>query len=396
MASFFKAQMKKREIEWDKLCPGFGVRFNMDGSKMFVARLSVRGRLKAYTIAPIDLIATDDARKLVQRMKLLARAGEDPYSILESFLKGAGIENVGSGISFKAYSDLYIDDYAKVYKTSWLKDRQRIDRYLMEDWGSRPLNSIKYQDFLKIFKEISKEHKVAANRLKETVTTLFKEAIVSGHLPKNFELPTAGIKHHKEMPRRSKVDIKHMPRLLKAIHAHPEEVYKNALLLIIYLGLRTGECIRMRWDWFDFEAGVLEIPGWTVENKVRVKITKTGEPHRVPISNSLARLVNSYKRQPGNPYLFPSPIRSKNRIARLDKAWEKIRKKAGFSTITVHDLRRTFGCMILKQTSSQAMVRDLLNHSDEHISAVYSYYETDDMLPVLEQHGELIERLLGT
>lgn len=56
---------------------------------------------------------------------------------------------------------------------------------------------------------------------------------------------------------------------------------------------------------------------------------------------------------------------------------------------------RTFGCFVLNQTGSLPMVRDLLNHSDQHVTAVYGFYDTKDMRPVLEEHTDAMAHFLG-
>lgn len=376
--SFLSSQrMQKTKFEWDKSCPGLGIRFNTNGTKVFLCRIHLPGgKYKEYTLGPIDVIRPNDARELVSRMKLIAKSGGLPDSLYLEFLKSAGIANCPDAIKFSTYVDHYIENYAKVYKKSWLKDKQRIDRYLMPEWGSRDLGSITYGDFMVIFKKLTKdEKKIAANRLKETATTLFKQAIISGHLPSDHKLPTDGVRKHAETPRREKLEPAHVPRLLRAIKNYPDPIYRNAFLLIIFLGLRHSECKQLRWDWFDFDAQVLTI-----------KKTKNKRPHRVPITPSLCRLVKSFEKT-NSPYVFPSPVREAAHIARLDKAWEKIRTEAGLPELRIHDLRRTFGCMILDQTRDRTMVRDLLNHTDQHITAVYGFYDNYQMSPVLEKHG---------
>jgi integrase len=375
-----RIRMDKAILQWDKVVKGLGLRMNRDGTTQYIARISLNGRARWYTLGPVDLVKVDDARRLVQRMKLLARGGEDPADLISHFLRSGGL-NQSAGISFADYSAVFIERYAKVYKKSWLKDQQRIRAYLLPLWSTRRLSEISRLDFVDVFSRIGKTRKIAANRLKETVSTMFRQAIVLGYLPDTHPNPTFGIRAYPERSRKNKIDASDLSNLIRAIKAHKQKVYAHAILFILFTGLRHGECIRLRWDWFDFANNSFTIPGC---------VTKNQEPHTMPLTGPLKRLLAIIPRYSNNPYLFPSP-RTQKHIARLDKAWEKIRDRAGLSHLWLHDLRRSVGCLILDQTGSLTMVRDILNHTNQHVTAVYGYYDNKGMRPVLEAHGKLIE-----
>lgn len=405
-SSFFeKRRMEKVEIEWDRTCAGFGIRNNVNGTKNYVAKICARGRARWFTIGSLELVKTSDARELVERMKLIAKSGGDPGVLLAEFHgKGGGKPpDIGDHVSFGMFFERYIEDYAKSQKEgSWHKDKQRVEFHLMTYWRDRPLASIRRADFLAIFTKISKKHPTAANRLKETVTSIFKYAIIAEHYPDNVPLPTFGIPKNKEYPREERIEDCELPGLMRVLKRYPEEgseakkesrlLHRNAILLCIFLGLRHGEAKTLRWDMFNFDAGILTLRGRVGKERN----TKNSKSLRVVISPALGRLIQTFPRRPGNPYVFPAPGQRnhKSHLARLDKHWEIIRAKAQLDHITIHDLRRTFGCLILDQTGNITIVRDLMNHSETYTTQRYSFYNTQQTAPVLEQYHARLEKLL--
>lgn len=267
-----RIEMEKAVIQWDKACSGLGIRLNKNGTQVYIAKVSVNGQPKWFTLGPLDMVGLEQARKLVSRMKMLARSGESPDFLLTAFFKTEDLDpNVG--ITFDAFVVKYIDDYAKVYRKSWLKDEQRLKLYLIPKWKGRQLKEITREDFFAIFKKMKKKP-TAANRLKETLTTVFKQAIVMGYLKPGHPIPTFEIKRYKTKPRREKVSLAEMPILAAKIRtANIEDVFKKALLFVLYTGCRHGEAVSLKWSYFDFKNRLLTIPE-----------TKNGEPHVLPLS----------------------------------------------------------------------------------------------------------------
>lgn len=372
--------VNKPIYQWDRQVSGFGVRLNKDGSRVYVAKLSLNGRAHWYTLGPVDLVRAEDARRLVQRMKLLAKAGDDPGALLLAFQRSENL-NPAAGVTFSDFVQIYVDRYARVHKRSWLKDKQRLDFYCLPAWGSRRLADISRLDVAELHSKIGRTRVYAANRLIETLTTLFKQAIVLGFLPDSHPMPTYGIKHFREQPRKERIDLHDFPALAAAIHSYPKKIYRYAIYLALYTGLRHGELIRLRWEYFDYKRNTITIPR-----------TKNGEPHTLPLSPSIIKLLDDLPRS--SPWVFPSPLTGRH-IASLSKAWQKIRKDAGFPALRLHDLRRSFGCLLLKQTNSMPVVRDALNHSNEHITSVYAFYSKQDLEPILNEHARTIDRALG-
>lgn len=140
-----------------------------------------------------------------------------------------------------------IERYAKVHKRSWLKDEQRLNFYAIPLWANRRLAEINRVDVSELHARISKTSKYAANRLLETLTTLFRQAIITGYVPDSHPIPTWDIKRNKEKPRKVIRELEDYLAISKAIKKLPKKLYRYALFILMYTGLRHGELIQLRW-----------------------------------------------------------------------------------------------------------------------------------------------------
>ena len=106
-----------------------------------------------------------------------------------------------------------------------------------------------------------------------------------------------------------------------------------AVRLVAFTAVRLNEARRARWDEFDFEAMVWTIPAERV---------KTGEAHRVPLSEQAARLVRGQTataRAHDAPHVFTSPRTAPEPIS--DTHMRAAVKKTGYET-SIHGLRTAF------------------------------------------------------
>ena len=401
MNFFARTRMEKTFKEWDPDLPGFGIRHNRDGSIRYIAKISINGREHNYTIGPVDLIRREDARQLVQRMKLVATTGTNPDFLLNDFLKAQG-EDIKSGMTFGEYLPLYIERYAKQHKSSWLKDQQRVTLHLLPKWANKRLTEITRTDFVEIFEEVAKKRKprrdprtgkrqrvsggvYAANRLKETLSTMWTQAQVLGYLKVGTPSPTFGVKKLPELPREEELEDEQIEAVMHLLRTHKERVFADALIFIILTGVRHSECIKLRWDWFDFSKAKVTLPR---------RSTKNRKGHILPLSPPVIKLLNRQPRSPGNPYVFASRWKPGSAISTLQKHWDEIREAAGIPEMHIHDFRHTVGNSVLERSNSLRMVGNVLNQTSQHVSARYAKHKLKTIKPILDAHGEFIEGYL--
>lgn len=377
----FGGNLGNPATHWDKSVKGLGVRINGDGSSVYIIKYRHDGRQVMRNIASTEIMTLEQARKLVGRVKLLARSGDDPADLINNCLETEDI-NPASGITVERFSAIYMERHAREHKKSWRKDLRRIQRYLIPMWGKRALSTVRRAEVAEAHSRIGKHSKHEANRLRELVSKMFKLAIIWDYLPDGHPNPGWGIQDFRERSRDRFIRSHEMPILMPVITSYPKIYVKTALLLDLGTGMRVSELLSLRWDWVDLDYKEIRLPD-----------TKAERPHIIPLSEYSMNVINSIPRIPGNPFVFPGRTRG-SKLSRIDIDWRKIRAKAGLNDLNLHDLRRTVGCSIIRKTGSLRMVGVVLNQTTDHVKRVYAHYELGDIRTALDLHSEDLGRYL--
>ncbi len=101
---------------------------------------------------------------------------------------------------------------------------------------------------------------------------------------------------------------------------------------------------------------------------------KTKKEKRFPINKELKRILNDYiKDKRDYEFLFKNPTKPNSPITR-QQAYNVLSiagRQFGLENIGTHTLRKTFGYHLYQQTKDAALLMDIFNHSDIHITLRY-------------------------
>ncbi len=130
----------------------------------------------------------------------------------------------------------------------------------------------------------------------------------------------------------------------------------------IYSGLRICDILQFR---------VRDVRG---KDYVVRREKKTQKEKRFPINKNLGKILEEYIRDKKDyEFLFKSPNAPNKAITR-QQAYNILSaagKVFGLESIGTHTLRKTFGYHLYKQTKDAALLMDIFNHSDIHITLRY-------------------------
>lgn len=136
----------------------------------------------------------------------------------------------------------------------------------------------------------------------------------------------------------------------------------------IYSGLRICDILQFR---------VRDVRG---KDYIARREKKTGKEKRFPINKNLRKILDGYVRDKKDyEFLFRSP-NAPNRPITRQQAYNilsKAGKEFGLDSIGTHTLRKTFGYHLYKQTNDAALLMDIFNHSDIHITLRYIGVDQD-------------------
>ncbi|WP_363316480.1 site-specific integrase [Thermus sp.] len=169
--------------------------------------------------------------------------------------------------------------------------------------------------------------------------------------------------------------------LLKALDAHPDPRTALALRLCLACGLRKGEVLGLQWGDIDLEEGVLTVRRSWVHTGREVALSHPKTPtsiRTVPIPQAtLARLREYWdwwrEKLGANPppegWVFPG-----NRGDRpldlnaLNHTLRRIAGRLGLEKVRVHDLRHTFGSLLLARGAPLELVSERMGHANPNIT----------------------------
>jgi integrase len=172
-----------------------------------------------------------------------------------------------------------------------------------------------------------------------------------------LEAETVGIAWHPDPAR----NVKHAPK--EENRRVRIDVYAAAALrLLLFTGARLREILHLKWDFVDFERGILFLPD-----------SKTGKKAIVLNAPALA-VLNGLERI--GPYVIASAQSAKPR-ADLKRPWTLIRRRAGLEGLRIHDLRHTYASFGAGGGLGLPIIGKLLGHAQASTTARYAHLDTD-------------------
>jgi integrase len=227
------------------------------------------------------------------------------------------------------------------------------------------------------FHEIGRHSHAQANKSLSILRTCFEKA-------KDWRLfmgdnPAQRVKKYPKHERDRFVTPEEMPRLQAAI-AREHEQTQAYFLLCLLTGCRRNEALDLKWTDINFASGM-----W------RKAHTKTRRPQLVPIPVTLLNRLAALPRT--NEWVFATSSKRGHWCHALAfQRWEAIRKAAGLSDVTIHDLRRTCASWLAIHGENMAVVKDVLNHTTLANTSIYARLNASPVTRALEENSA---RMMG-
>jgi len=186
----------------------------------------------------------------------------------------------------------------------------RLKRDVFPHVGSRPISELKATDMLQVFRKIEAREKIeTAHRVKSICGQVFRYAVATGRADRDCTADLRGTltpvipKHHAAL-----TDPKEVAPFLRAIDEYDGSfTVKCAMRLSALVFLRPGELRLAEWTEFDLDAGEWNVPIERMKLKKRLKESRKGEKHLVPLAQQAVEILKTLKPVTGGgKYLFPS------------------------------------------------------------------------------------------
>lgn len=166
---------------------------------------------------------------------------------------------------------------------------------------------------------------------------------------------------------------KEQSKLISVLHQEMD-IFKLAVLLCLYIGLRLGELCALKWSDIDFGNGTLSVRRTVQRLHVESGRTKTAlvetEPksesssREIPLSDDLLKFLLGF--QNNKEYIFGGDGPADPRT--VQNHFKKILKEAGVESKNFHMLRHTFATNCIEKSVDPKSLSEILGHSNVGIT----------------------------
>ena len=171
-----------------------------------------------------------------------------------------------------------------------------------------------------------------------------------------------------------KVLSKGEQKQLIAVLYQEMDLFKMAVLLVLFTGLRLGELCALKWTDIDFENKILTVNRtvqrlYTEGHKTKTILMETNPKsehsrREIPLSAVLLELLIKYRN--GKEYIFGGDKPMEPRT--MQYHFKKILKEANLADTNFHILRHTFSTNCVEDGMDVKSLSEMLGHSDVQIT----------------------------
>jgi len=251
----------------------------------------------------------------------------------------------GRRTTFFKMCELYIENHAKVNKSSWRDDERILQKLknFFEDVSLIVITSEDVERYKGSRRSIVKDATI--NRELTILKAIFKRAVIWGYTHHD---PTKDVRPYRE--ERTPVRILSSEERQRLIESAPEFM-RPILVMALKTGMRKGEIMSLQWRNVDLE-----------HEMISVTHTKSRKLREVPIHPELADMLKALPRV--SEHVFCDRKGRKLCVdGKLRKIFVESRNKAGLPDLTFHALRHNFASELVAKGADLRTVQEYLGHS---------------------------------
>lgn len=281
-------------------------------------------------------------------------------------------------MAFKDLFNIYVEHNSKTKKTI-AEDVKKFNKYLCS-FHNLKVNTISY-DKINAFHASLTKTPIQANRCLALLSSIFNFA--RKKLQLKIDNPCYGIQKYKENPKQRIMNTEEIAKFFataKKWQGIPHRAsIADLFLLLFFTGQRKSNVMHMKFEDIEFVS-----KQWTLKPSE----TKNADFNIVTLIKEAMEIILRRRKElkGGSVYVFPSPVKKGFPIDEPKKSWYSFLKDAKISEdLTVHDLRRTSGSLLLMNTGNLKAVQKYLGHKDiATTSKVYAHINNENMSSALQ------------
>lgn len=370
---------KKPVTYYDTGQAGLCIIVTYGGTKTYYFYTKFLGAPKRVKIGRVGVIKLIEARMKARELRTEADRGNDPGQERNESLRD---------MTLKQFFDTqYYPRHVLVYTRpkSQAKTETMFRNYLGE-FHNRKMISITRVDVEHMHKTLRDRISLyTANRTLGLIKHMYNKAIEWGY-PSRHGNPAVGIKMFREKSRERFLLPDEIQRFFAALAEEPNEVFKNYVLLSLFIGQRRQNMLSMRWSNVDLKLGYVLFPD-----------SKNGDPQRIPLITQAWDILKEMHKHANDDWVFSSNAGSKSgHFEDLHRPWYALLKRAGIEDLRIHDLRRTFGSYQAITGASLHIIGKALGDKTAAATQVYSRLTMDPIRDSIQRGADKMLEFVKT
>ena len=361
----------KASVYYDTGQAGLCVMITYGGTKTYYFYTKFLGVPKRVKIGRVGVTKLVDARMKARELRTEADKGNDPAQERNDTLRDMTLKQF--------FNTQYFPRHVKVYTRpkSQAKAETMFRNYLGE-FHNRKMISITRADMERMHAGLRDRISLyTANRTLALVKHMYNKAIEWGY-PSRHGNPAVGIKMFRERSRERFLLPDEIKRFFAALNEEPNEVFKNYVLLSLFIGQRRQNMLSMRWSNVDLDLGYVLFPD-----------SKNGDPQRIPLITQALDILKEMRQHATDDWVFSSNAGSKSgHFEDLHRPWYALLERAGIEDMRIHDLRRTFGSYQAITGASLHIIGKALGDKTTAATQVYSRLTIDPIRDSIQRGAD--------
>ena len=298
--------------------------------------------------------------------------------------KCKGMTSLKENMRFADMAEWFIENYAKneLKEITAYNYESQIKNHLLPELGN-----IKLKDFtpakITAFFKTRKYSPATCRKVYVILQSIFARAVEQGFI-KETPCTKAVILPKAKQPKEKKPFLnEHQAKdLLKMVEDNTQ--FNRIIKVLLYTGMRSGECLGLRWQDIDFENRTIHIENTLTDvgGKHWLQPPKTKTSNRyIALSDVLADIFKEQKKHNeekisnlGKDYSYPEMVFTTDKGNYVDRSglntqFRRFVKDTDFDFITLHSLRHCNATLLINSGIDLKIVSELLGHSDVSTTA---------------------------
>ncbi|MBU4557407.1 MAG: site-specific integrase [Actinobacteria bacterium] len=259
----------------------------------------------------------------------------------------------------------FAEDWLKTLtvKPSTQEDYRNTCRHLTDFFGKKDLQSIGTKDCERFVAQFSATH--GARTTRKAVTRLrqiFRRAVAWGYL---YTSPADNIGNLPKPRPSGKLALE--PEQVRSLHDAMPDYWQPLVYVAVRTGLRSAEIFGLRWSDILWDQNQIHVQWQMARTGELAEPKSEAAKRRIDVTDELLAVLQTHRAacpDTTQDLVFPTPAGRAVHPGNFHRSvWKPARDKAGMPDVRLHDMRHTFGSLLIHSGRQIKYVQTVMGHA---------------------------------